>query len=221
MATLSTSEKPVDLYTDPLEKKATEHDEKMKKMLIIGVIVAIGLTIIAVTVAYFLWPQPFQNFFTSQISVANGLLFIGVPLVAAGILIRLVIHVAQKYQKEKKDIGIWDDRISVWGHTLKALAPTKKQALAAIITTVVIAAVAVGLYFLFIKLDAASEWLNQSVINNNIHMWQAFAYIGGGAAAAITITFLALHIILWQIQKQEDKRHMDYLDKLIHAGEID
>lgn len=210
------------IWHDPKALGEAQRDACIRTGLLIGGLAAMIVAIGAVVAVYFLCPpatSALNAFFSQQISVAHGLLFIAVSLVAAGIVIRLAIQIGKKHvaAKEKVRLGYKPDAATLWKETFAALAPTKKQLIVTGVALALLALLAVGSYFVLTRVDVASQWLNRSVIQNHLIMWQAFAYIGGSTVVATVIAYVAFHFIHRAYKKHYDEDPLKKLDEQLKA----
>jgi hypothetical protein len=158
-------------------------------VLAVGIITALYLSIHSVHAAL-------NQVFTQQLSVQQGLLYIGVPVVAAGIVLKIAFKILRGIHHEKQFDYL--DQESNWAHFKVAcrtrLMPTRRQAIIGACVLIALAGLAVGGYFLLAKFGILHQTV-MPALEHKMHLWQHLAYIGGGAVAATALTLLAIHII--------------------------
>jgi len=193
-------------------KNLFANDKSIKRNEIIFASSVVGITLIAIAVITALYltntlgtQAAFNHAFTQHLTVGQGLLYIGVPVVGAGLLIRLAVHIYQTHKRNMSigDIVGLDGTANIRNKTFRDLKPSRRQVIAAAVVLLALSGLAVGGYFLVTKVALVGNMVTPA-FQHKLQIWQSLAYIGGGAVLATTTTFLALHIIQKIAQKRRE-----------------
>jgi len=191
-------------------KKETFNFNKSLIIAIAAPLIAIAVIAGSLTAAYFLSPN-FAAVFNGHMSIADGLLCIGVPIVGTSLLINSAIYIYRKHQQGKYGLDSFEkDKLQEFKNTLKGLVtPTRRQMIVTGIVLLVLSAMGIAGYLVFHYVPVANQWIHGEVLSalqSNVQIWQALTYIGGGCTAVALTTGWAMYLF----QKRfEDKKNLE------------
>lgn len=178
--------------------------------LTVAITAAVLLCLGSLVVSYF-WDPTFHTFINqiptemakAHLTVGQSLLFIALPIGGISVAVGAMAHI---YRTHQKNVDEWQNYPSMdtsWRNTLKEMNPTPREwKIIGIVAAVLVVLGVVG-FGVFQYVPQANE-----LICHPIQLWQALAYVGGGAAGTALLIGGIIATVQCHREQQEELKKM-------------